>query len=103
MGRCFGIPSRGTCGVPLIGPDDIEAFRDANAGAFAAASKFVAQAQRGLPHDRYAPAQDMPLVAAAIAAQWQIIAWLTDSVAAMQAEKMQAAQEAMALFPRSKT
>jgi hypothetical protein len=79
----------------MISRDDIDAFAEDNAEAFAAAAKFAERQERGLPPDRWASAQFQHQVAKGIRAQFQIIATLTAIVEEMAEERQSIARRAV--------
>ena len=66
--------------MPLISQDDIEAFREYNAGALSQAAEYARRAEKGLPVDRWASTRQAYLVAQGIRAMQQIIALQTEAI-----------------------
>ena len=67
----------------MIGPDDIDAFRDKNAEAIAQASEYARRAEKGLPVDRWASARQAHLVAKGIRALLILVAIQTATIEAL--------------------
>ena len=82
----------------MLSQADIDAFQEANAPALEAAAKYVKGAEKGLPSDRWADGTaGAKLVAQGIKAQMQIMAMLTETIAAMSAQAMEQGRESMGL------
>lgn len=65
---------------PMIGPDDIDAFRDEHQDALNEAAAYARRAAEGLPVDRWSTTQQAILVAKGIRALTVIIAIQTATI-----------------------
>ena len=82
----------------MISDDDIDAFREASAGALAVADKVVARASaKAVPHRLVHANEELPVVRALRAYQ-QIIAWQAEAIAGYQQDAARRFDESVGCF-----
>lgn len=85
----------------MISADDIAAFEADSQPAFTAGKAFVRRKRKGLPPDRWATTNSMPLVADCISYQWVLIEWLVQELQDAHAELIRRGDESMGVYDRN--
>ena len=65
----------------MLDAEQIEAFRESNQEALAAAAEYLRRCEKGIPPDRWASVRGQYLVARGIKAHMQIMDWQSSMIA----------------------